>query len=71
MNATAASVPIATARVAAIAATSRLRPVAWRIVSLWNSAPYQRVEKPPHTVTRREALNEYRTTEKIGRYRKA
>jgi hypothetical protein len=34
----------------AIAASSMARS--------WNSAAYQRVDQPPHTVTRREALNE-------------
>ena len=40
------------------AAMLRLRPSAVRICSFWNSAAYQRNEKPPQTVARREPLNE-------------
>src|SRR5690606_2606135 len=65
------AVPRNTAAVAAVAEITRLRPSASRICWLSSSAPYQRSEKPPHTVARREALNEYTITDAIGIYRKA
>jgi hypothetical protein len=37
------------------------------IASLANKALHHLVEKPAHTVTRRDSLNEYRTTSAIGR----
>src|SRR5438270_11629013 len=48
-----AQVPSTRERAAAIAATSRLVSAAEPKVSSWSSAPYQRVENPAQTVTRR------------------
>ena len=42
-----------------------------RRASLRINAAYHLVEKPPHTVTSCEALNEYATRMRIGRYRNA
>ena len=53
-----ASVPRITAPVALIAATFSDSHAASRICWFWNSRPYHCVEKPPHTVTRRDLLNE-------------
>ncbi len=64
-------VPSTTAKVAAIEAMTRLRSAASRICRFCSSAPYQCVEKPPHTVTSRDLLNEYTITDRIGTYRKA
>jgi hypothetical protein len=51
-------VPRIVAMVALITAISRLSSAAPRICSFSNSALYQRVENPPHTVARREPLKE-------------
>ncbi len=67
----AAAVPITTASVADRKATIRLFFSADSSASFCSSAPYQRVEKPPQTVTSFEALKEYRISDRIGRYRKA
>ncbi|HEX3410724.1 MAG TPA: hypothetical protein VHT00_03305 [Stellaceae bacterium] len=53
-----AQVPSTRERVAALAATSRLVSAAVPNASFSNSAPYQRVENPAQTVTRRDALKE-------------
>ena len=53
-----ASVPRITAPVAVIAAIRSDSHAASRICWLWNSRPYHCVEKPPHTVTSRDSLNE-------------
>ena len=53
-----AQVPSTSERVAAIVATSRLVSAVAPKVPSWNSAPYQWVENPAQTVTRRDALNE-------------
>ncbi len=57
-SASPASVPRITAPVALTAAIFRDSHAALRIWSLSNSFPYHSVENPPHTVTRRDLLNE-------------
>src|SRR5690606_40412866 len=47
----------------------RLIHTADRICSLASRAPYHLVEKPAHTDTNREALNEYTISTTMGRYR--
>src|SRR5690554_2431025 len=47
----------------------RLIHTADRICSLANSSPYHLVEKPAHTDTSREELNESTINTTIGRYR--
>src|SRR5262249_31774856 len=44
----------------------RLKSAASRTSRLWKSFPYQRSEKPPQTVTRREALKEEAATGTVG-----
>ena len=41
-----------------IAAICSESQAASRICWFWNSSPYHFVEKPPHTVTSRDSLNE-------------
>ena len=53
-----ASVPSATAAVALMTAIRRLSHAARRICSSRSSSPYHLAEKPPHTVTSLDALNE-------------
>jgi len=54
----AAMVPSTVAALAVQNATFRLTHSASRICRLLNSSPYQRVEKPDHTVASLDALNE-------------
>jgi hypothetical protein len=54
------------AAVAAAKATCRLTQAAPRICRSRISSPYQRVEKPPQTVTSRLSLKEKTTSEMIG-----
>src|SRR5215204_2314455 len=67
----AASVPRIVAIVADARATLSVTHAASINGSLRKRAAYQRLEKPPHTVTKRDALKEYTTRMRIGRYRKA
>ena len=53
-----AQAPRTSAIVAAMTAISTLVSAASRYFSLAISAPYQRIENPPHTVTSREPLKE-------------
>ena len=50
--------PSTVAMVAEVKATRTVTQTASRSCSFWKSAAYHRVEKPPHTVTSRLALNE-------------
>jgi len=58
VNATAASVPSIVASVADAALTRSDIHAASSIAASLKNAVYQRVDQPPHTVTRREALKE-------------
>jgi len=51
-------VPSSTAPLEAVTATSSDSSAASSSWRLWNSCPYQVVEKPPHTLTSGEELNE-------------
>ncbi len=57
-SASPASVPRMTAPVALVAAIFTDSQAASRIWRLSNNRPYHWVEKPPHTVTSRDLLNE-------------
>src|SRR5438270_11698229 len=70
-SATAARVPSSVAMVAELAATRKLIQAASIMALSWKNSPYQRSDQPPHTVTSREALNEYITRMTIGTYRNA
>ncbi|MNV68454.1 hypothetical protein D3C71_1613090 [compost metagenome] len=67
----AAMVPIA---IAAVAVQNAILMLIHAACSSWrsrNNSPYHCVEKPAHTVARREELNEYTINNRIGRYRNA
>ena len=57
-SASAAMVPSTVASVADATPTRKLIHAASSIARSDSSSTYQRVDQPPHTVTRREALNE-------------
>ncbi len=63
---TAASVPSTVATEAEMKATRSVTHAASFSGPSSRSAVYQRVEKPPHTVTSLESLNEYMTSRRIG-----
>src|SRR5882757_9131598 len=67
-SAIAASVPSKVANVAEAAATLRLISAASIMARSLKNSLYQRSDQPPHTVTSREALNEYITRMTNGRY---
>src|SRR5258708_27835145 len=70
-SATAASVPSNVAIVAEAAATRKLIHAASTMARSLKNSKYQRSDQPPHTVTSREALNEYITRITIGKDSKA
>jgi len=59
-------VPMMTAPVAVTAAMRRLSHAASSIWRLRSSSPYHFTEKPPHTVTSFDSLNEYTIIDRIG-----
>ena len=67
VSASAASVPRIVATDAERNATRNETDAASSIASSLESARYQRSDHPPHTVTRRESLNELITRMAIGR----